>query len=153
MAGASLGGLLEDIIARMADRKIERMERRLGRHHVAAYWVRGKGRGGRDVIRVDVTPGFYAPAARRPGKRAPPGGRRAGAEGEPERLVLGVLRGLLQGGELSVKLSGEGWEARGRLVSRRAPGRPAYRIEARPIGAGCGEARRRRAAGPGRKRG
>jgi|GEM_PF-5711965 len=54
------------------------------------------------------------------------------AETALERMVLQVLRGVLRGGEVSVKLSGGNWEVRGCLVRSKVAGRLACRIEVQP---------------------
>jgi hypothetical protein len=50
---------LDDAVSPVLSGQMESLKVRLCKHHVNIYRVRGKGKDGRDVIRVDITPNYY----------------------------------------------------------------------------------------------
>jgi hypothetical protein len=50
---------LDDVVSAVLNGGLESLRIRMGEHYINAYWVRGKGKEGRDVLRVDITPYCY----------------------------------------------------------------------------------------------
>jgi hypothetical protein len=50
---------LDDVVSAVLNGGLNGLRIRLGEHYINAYWVRGKGKEGRDVLRVDITPYCY----------------------------------------------------------------------------------------------
>jgi hypothetical protein len=48
--------LLDDLVAPVLRGDLDKASATIRGHHVQVYWVRGKGQGGRDCVRVDITP-------------------------------------------------------------------------------------------------
>jgi hypothetical protein len=57
MGKSILGKTLEEMVALLREGMVERMETRVDRYHVTAYVVPNAGKGGRDIIRLDLVEG------------------------------------------------------------------------------------------------
>jgi hypothetical protein len=51
--------LLDDAVSVVLTGELESLKTRLGTHFVNIYWVRGKGKGGSNVLRCDITPNYF----------------------------------------------------------------------------------------------
>jgi hypothetical protein len=59
---------LDDVVSAVLSGGVSGLRIRLGEHFINCYWVRGKGKEGRDVLRVDITPYVYRKKAKEESK-------------------------------------------------------------------------------------